>query len=248
VKPQTDPLRARADELQQGPQIFAVKLNMNVASFPDPLPAARGALLTFGVPSPKRSATLQPVNIVVTVEGPAGPARDALVGLIDRAYLEGLLNKPLPEVAASKKRIENNIAQAASSPPLAIASSVPLAPAPAAATPARAAHAPAAAPAEVAAPSAAAASDNAAAATSAASSAGQRSANAAPCPTPSRTASSSDAQRSGSQVGAEVGGAVVGGGWGRSIGANVGGVLGALGGSAKKDEPKPANAAADCPR
>jgi hypothetical protein len=45
-----------------------------------------------------------------------------------------------------------------------------------------------------------------------------------------------------------VGGAVLGGGWGRSIGANVGGVLGALGGGAKKEEPKPANAPADCPR
>ncbi len=249
VKPQTNPLRARADELQQGPQIFTVALGMNLARFPEPMPAARGTTLTFGVPSPKLSATLQPVNIVVTVVGPAGPARDALVGLIDRAYLEGLLNKPLPEVAASKKRIDNNIAQASGAPPLAIASSVPLAAASTAVAPAAATAAPAASPATAVAPAAAAASGTAAAAAASAPPPAQRSASAAPCPPPSRTASSSDAQRSGSQVGAEVGGAVLGGGWGRSVGSTVGGVLGALGGSAKKDEPKPATtAAADCPR
>jgi len=248
VKPQTDPLRARADELQQGPQIFLVSLGMNLARFPDPMPAARGATLTFGAPSPKLSATLQPVNIVVKVEGPAGPARDALVGLIDRAYFEGLLNKPLPEVAASKKRIENNIAQAASAPPLAIASSVPLNASSTAVAPAAATASPTAAPAPNAAPAAAAASGSAAAATTSAPPPAQRSANATPCPPSARTANSNDAQRSGSQAGAEVGGAVLGGGWGRSVGASVGGVLGALGGSAKKEEPKPANAAADCPR
>jgi hypothetical protein len=243
VKPQTDPLRVRADELQQGPQIFSVALGMNVVRFPEPLPAARGIRLTFGAPSPKQSASMQPVNIVVTVEGPAGPARDALVGLIDRAYFEGLLNKPLPDVAASRKRIEDNMAQAASASPLAIAGSVP----PAAAAPAAAAAAPAASQVAAAAPAAAAASGTAAA-TTASTPPAQRSANAAPCPPPSRTASSNDAQRSGSQVGAEVGGAVLGGGWGRSVGSSVGGVLGALGGGAKKEEPKPANTAADCPR
>jgi hypothetical protein len=247
VKPQTDPLRARADELQQGPQIFSVSLGMNLARFPEPLPAARGTTLTFGAPSPKLSATLQPVNIVVRVEGPSGPARDALVGLIDRAYLEGLLNKPLPEVEVSKKRIENSIAQAASAPPLAIASSVPLNASSTAAAPATATASPTAAPAPSAAPAAAVATGSTAAATASAPPSAQRSANATPCPPPSRTASSSDAQRSGSQVGGEVGGAVLGGGWGRSIGSSVGGVLGALGGaagSAKKEEPKPA----DCPR
>jgi hypothetical protein len=75
-----------------------------------------------------------------------------------------------------------------------------------------------------------------------------------PCPAPSRAASTTttagtDAARTGRDVGGEVGGAILGGGWGRSIGASVGGALGALGGSAKKDETKPAaTAAADCPR
>jgi hypothetical protein len=242
VKPQTDPLRARADELQQGPQMFQVSLAMNVARFAEPLPAARGTAVTFGVPSPKLSASLIAVNIVATVTGPAGPARDALVGLIDRAYFEGLLNRPLPEVAASIRRIDNNIAQAASAAPLAVASSVPLNAASTAVVPAATAASPTAAPAPGVAPAAAA--STASASTTAAAPSAQRSAGTAPCPPPARTASSDEAQRSGSQVGSEVGGAVLGGGWGRSVGASVGGVLGALGGSAKKDEPKPV----DCPR
>lgn len=241
MKPQTDPLRARADELQLGPQMFQVSLTMNVARFPEPLPAARGTTVTFGVPSPKLSASLQAVNIVATITGPAGPARDALVGLIDRGYFEGLLNRPLPEVAASSKRIDNNIAQAASAAPLAVASSVPLNAASTAVAPAAAT---AAAPAPSAAPATAAASGGAAASTASTAPSAQRSAGAAPCPPPARAASSDDAQRTGSQVGSEVGGAVLGGGWGRGVGASVGSALGALGGSAKKDEPKPA----DCPR
>ena len=56
VKPQTDPLNARADTLQQGPQLFSVGLGMNVRSFGDPLPPERGLRITFGVPSPKQSA------------------------------------------------------------------------------------------------------------------------------------------------------------------------------------------------
>jgi hypothetical protein len=244
VKSQTDPLNTRADELQQGPQIFQVSLAMNVARFPEPMPAARGTMVTFGVPSPKLSASLQAVNIVATITGPAGPARDALVGLIDRAYFEGLLNRPLPEVAASTRRIDNNIALAANAAPLAVASSVPLNAASAAVAPAAATASPTAAPAPRAAPAAAGASGGAAAPTASTAPSAQRSASTAPCPPPARTASSDEAQRSGSQVGTEVGGAVLGSGWGRGVGATVGGVLGALGGSAKKDEPKPT----DCPR
>lgn len=247
VKPQTDPLRARADELQQGPQVFDVSLGLNVARFPEPVAAARGVQFSFGAPSPKPNPALMPANAVVTIQGPAGPARDALVGLIDRAYVEGLLNKPLPEVATSLKRIEANRAQAASAPPLTIASSVPLAagstttaPAAAAATAAAATAAAAtAAAATGSAPSTGPAGSSPATTAAAPAPAG---ANAAPCPPPARTASSSDGQRTGSQVGAEVGAVL--GGLGRSIGSSVGGMLGGLGGGAKKDEAKPA----DCPR
>jgi hypothetical protein len=235
VKPQTDPLRARADEFQQGPQLFAVSIGMNVARLPESIPAARGAVLSFGPASPRQSATLQPVNVVVTVEGPAGPARDALVGLVDRAYLEGLLGRPLPEVAGSKQRIDGNIARAAAAAPLAIAGSAP------GTVPASSAVSPAGAP-------AAAASNPGGAAAAALAPPAPRGTGAAPCPPAQSAQAPADGARGGRDVGAEVGGAVLGGGWGRGIGASVGGVLGALGGSAKKDEPTPASAAADCPR
>lgn len=229
VRPQTDPLRARMDELQQGPQLFSVTIGMNVARFPEA--GANAQLMSFGAPSPRLSAALQPQNIVVRVDGPAGPARDALAALIDRAYLQGLLGKPLPDVAASKARVAAAIAQAAGAPPLAIASTVP------ATMPATASAPGAPAPAPSASPTVPAPAAGAAPTASAAS----------PCPPPTRSAQS-DAARTGGQVGADVGGAVLGGGWGRNVGSAVGGALGALGGGAKKDDSKPASAATDCPR
>jgi hypothetical protein len=243
VKPQTDALSERADRLQAGQQTFTVALTMNVQRFAEPTAASE--VITLGAPSANRSGSLRARNLVVEVKGPAGPTRDAIVTLIDRAYLQSLLDAPLPDVAASRQRIDANIARAASAPPLAIASTVPLnASAASAATVPAAAGAGAAAATTAASAPAAKASSATAPATSTAQS---------PCPPPSGTASgstttSSDAVRTGRDVGGEVGGAVLGGGWGRGIGASVGGVLGALGGSAKKDEPTPASAAADCPR
>jgi hypothetical protein len=240
VKPQTDALNERADRLQAGMQTFTVALNMNVQRFAEATPASE--VITLGAPSANRSASLRGRNVMVEVKGPAGPTRDAVVTLIDRAYLQSLLDAPLPDVAASRQRVDANIARAASAPPLAIASTVPLN-----ASSASAPTAPAAATVP------AAAGVGAAAAATAASAPATTTAQS-PCPPPSRTASgattaSNDAARTGRDVGGEVGGAILGGGWGRSIGASVGGALGALGGSAKKDETKPAaTAAADCPR
>ena len=244
VKPQADPLRARADELQQGPQTFSVALGMNAKTF-EPLAPERGQRITLGTPSPKQSASLQPVNIVVTVEGPAGPARDALVSLIDRDYLAGLIGKPLPDVATSQKRIESNVARAAAAPALSVASSVPLGAA-GATPPGGESAAPAAGTATAAAAATTGAAAGAAASTPRAAAPASTTAQA-PCPPPNRTASASnDAQRTGSQVGGEVGGAVLGGGWGRSVGSAVGGALGALGGS--KPQQAPPQQPADCPR
>jgi hypothetical protein len=246
VKPQTDALNERADRLQAGQQTFTVSLRMNAQRFAEATPASE--VITFGVPSATRSGSLRGRNVVVEVKGPAGPTRDAVVALIDRTYLQSLIDAPLPDVAASRQRIEANIARAASAPPLAIASTVPLN-ALSTAAPAAAVVVPAAA------------SASAAAATTAAAPAAQSSSAAAPaattaqnpCPPPGRAAggtaaAGNDAVRTGRDVGGEVGGAILGGGWGRSVGSSVGGVLGALGGGAKKDEPKPATAAADCPR
>jgi hypothetical protein len=244
VKPQTDALNERADRLQAGQQTFTVALTMNVQRFAEATAASE--VITLGAPSANRSGSLRARNLVVEVKGPAGPTRDAIVTLIDRAYLQSLLDAPLPDLAASRQRIDANIVRAASAPPLAIASTVPLnASAAAAATvPAAAGVGAAAATTAASAPAAQASSATAPPTTTAQN----------PCPPPSRTASgsttaSNDAVRTGRDVGGEVGGAVLGGGWGRGIGASVGGVLGALGGSARSDEPKPAaTAAADCPR
>jgi hypothetical protein len=243
VKPQTDALSERADRLQAGQQTFTVALTMNVQRFAEATPSSE--VIAFGAPSANRSASLRPRNVVVEIKGPAGPTRDAIVGLIDRAYLQALIDAPLPDVPVSRQRVEANIARAASAPPLAIASTVPLnASAAAAVTVPAAAGVGAAAATTAASAPAAQASSATAPATSTAQS---------PCPPPSGTASgstttSSDAVRTGRDVGGEVGGAVLGGGWGRGIGASVGGVLGALGGGAKKDAPTPASVAADCPR
>lgn len=222
VRAQTDPLRARADELQQGPQLFTVRLQMNVERFPAANEGGPGVALTFGSPSPKRSAALLPQNIIVLVDGPDSPARAALVNAIDKAYLQSLIGQPTPDVSASRARIEKTNAQAASiapQSPAAVSSS---------------------------ASSSNASSSNAAAATPQAPVGGvTRSASTAipPCP-PARSASASEGARTGSQVGADVGGATLGGGWGRGVGSSIGGVLGAIAGGAKKQEPAPA----DCPQ
>jgi len=226
VKPQTDPLRARADQLQQGPQQFDVRLQMNAERFPS---AGEAMLLTFGKPSPKRSATLRAENIVVSVTGPDGPARAALVKLIDTAYLQSLVGEPLPDLAASKARIERVNAQASGAQPLAIAPTATSG----SAAPAAAATAATASPIAPAAP------------TAAPPAAAARSSGGAPCPPAASAQAGGDAARTGSQVGAEVGGAALGGGWGRNVGSAVSGVLGAIGGAAKKTEPA---APADCSR
>ncbi len=221
LKPQTEPLREQADKLQQGPELFTIRLVMNAERFDT---ARDGAVLThFGQPSPRRSAALRPLNISVSIEGPDGPARRALVDALDRGHLQSLIDKPLPDVAASTARI----AQLAAVVPAPVPSVVD----------GQAASGSAAAPvATVAAPAVRAATANPPAS------------NASPpanCPPAPRTAAA-DGPRGAAQAGAEVGGAVLGGGWGRQVGGAVGGVLGALGG-AKKPTPAASAAAADCP-
>jgi hypothetical protein len=142
VRAQTAPLRSQADELQQGPQMLSVSLRMNTTSFPQA--GANAEVVTFGTPSAKRSAGLVVHNIVVTVGGPDGPARRALLEAVDRNYLQSLIGKAPPEVAASQARIA---AVAAAAPPPAVQPSVGVAAAaaPAAATAGAAAAAAAAA-------------------------------------------------------------------------------------------------------
>lgn len=102
VKSRTDVLRAQAKRLESYPQELAVRLAMNLERFPESAPT----VATFGMPSAGRSTGLAVHNVVMAVEGPEGAARQALFEAVDQAYLQGLIGQPLPEVEASKARVE----------------------------------------------------------------------------------------------------------------------------------------------
>jgi hypothetical protein len=102
VKSQADLLRAQAKRLETFPQELTVRLAMNVERFPEAGPTTA----TFGVASARRSEGLRVHNVMVLVEGPEGPARQALFDAVDKDYVRGLVGQPLPDVAASKARAE----------------------------------------------------------------------------------------------------------------------------------------------
>lgn len=108
VKSRTDVLRAQAKRLESYPQELVVRLAMNVERFPE----SNATVATFGAPSARRSGGLAVHNVVVAVEGPDGAARQNLFDAVDKAYLQGLIGQPLPEIEASKARAE----QAAQAP------------------------------------------------------------------------------------------------------------------------------------
>jgi hypothetical protein len=97
VEPQTAPLKAQRDALNPGMQTFLVKIEMNAwhLDSPDGLNwgAAKRDGATFGAAVG---------NVVVTVQGPAGPARTALLASFDREGLQGLVGKPLPTLPRSE--------------------------------------------------------------------------------------------------------------------------------------------------
>lgn len=102
MKPKTDQLRAQAKRFESYPQELAVRFGMNMERFPE----SGATVATFGVPSASKSGGLAVHNVVIAVEGPEGPARQALFEAVDKAYLQGLIGQPLPEVEASKARAE----------------------------------------------------------------------------------------------------------------------------------------------
>lgn len=108
MKSRTDVLRAQAKRLESYPQELVVRLAMNVERFPE----SNATVATFGAPSARRSGGLAVHNVVVAVEGPDGAARQNLFDAVDKAYLQGLIGQPLPEIEASKARAE----QAAQAP------------------------------------------------------------------------------------------------------------------------------------
>ncbi len=103
VKSRTDVLRAQAKRLESYPQELVVRLAMNVERFPE----SNATVATFGAPSARRSGGLAVHNVVVAVEGPDGAARQNLFEAVDKAYLQGLIGQPLPEIEASKARAEH---------------------------------------------------------------------------------------------------------------------------------------------
>lgn len=102
VKPKTDELRVHAKRLESYPQELAVRLGMNMERVPE----SSATVVTFGAPSPSKSGGLAVHNVVMAVEGPEGAARQSLFEAVDKAYLQGLVGQPLPEVEASKAKAE----------------------------------------------------------------------------------------------------------------------------------------------
>lgn len=102
-----------------------VRLTTNVAKLPA---SANVPFAAYGAASPRHSADFKVNNVVWAVMGPETRLRQALADAIDRAYVQSLVGKPLPTVAASE-------AFAARAVPVTVAGT---APAPAAAVPASA--------------------------------------------------------------------------------------------------------------
>lgn len=229
VRPQVEPLRAEEKRLETFPQEFVVYIQANVARPPSPVSDLQRDVLVFGAPAPQRSAGFRILNVVVEVRGPQGPARKALLDSIDTAWLQGLIGKPPPEVAAS----EANATRLASLPPAQVAAvpSTTLV-----AVPAR--GAPTAAP-QPNQPPAATQGSPAPAATQASPAPAAPPVATAPPPAPTQAGTPAPncpppASQQGGQAanaGAAIGGAMLGGGFGRSIGGMIGGAVGAVTGS-----------------
>jgi hypothetical protein len=219
VEPQVAPLRDQAYALSTSPQQFSVTIKVNPPEW-DLRPEGNLRIASFGPMLKTPGAGLGVKQVAVLLRGPDGPAKDALFAAVDQDYLRGLLNTPLPPVAASGERATR---VAVVTVPLEASGSLAQAGTGGGAS---------AGTGEAA---AATAAGTAVAATAAATTAG---AAKPKCPAPAGGSGAEGA----SAAGAEVGGAVLGGGYGRNVGRTIGGALGALGslgGSKKKDAAPP---------
>ncbi len=223
VRPELDVLNAERKRLESFPQSLTVTLGVNARELPrseDPGQPQRPLAWSAGSPAPGRSIGLRVHNVVATVDGPPGPARQAVFDAIDRAWLQSLLGKAPPDIEASEAQATKTAAR----PPAPVAAVAP--------TTVRAASAPAAAPSAVPAParSAAPAPSPSPAAPSPSAAAPPPVVTAPPVPAPAANCPPVGAQSSGqaANVGAAIGGAVLGGGFGRNIGSMLGGAVGAV--------------------
>jgi hypothetical protein len=217
---------------------FDVRVAVNLRQPPQPGSTPKGDYGAWGTPTTVRSADLKVHNVAFGVNGPEGPARKALLDLVDTAWLQALVGRALPEVAASEaqaaKQVERaKVAVAAPAP-------APSAPPAAAPMPPAASPAPPAAPAVPAAPPAAGPASPAAPPTAGGTpapvAASPAPAPAAPAPAPAPAPAAGCPPRAdggqAASAGAAIGGAVLGGGFGRNLGSMIGGAVGAVAGSA----------------
>lgn len=228
VKPELNALEAEKDRLAPFPQTHQVLVQLNQRTLEPAADTRTARVWSAGVPAPELGAGLRVRNVQLKVNGPPGPVRDALFESVDRAWLQSLVDRGLPELDASRAQL----AKMAARPPAPVAAVAPTT-VRAAAQPAAPAAAAVAAPA----PSAPASSAPAPAAPAPAAPAPAASAPAAPpvasappasappanCPPPAAQQSHQAAN-----VGATIGGAVFGGGFGRNLGGMIGGAVGAV--------------------
>lgn len=100
VKAQTDELDKRRIAIDLVGQRVEIVVGMNHKR----LPGARADNTSgaWGAASPGQSTGLKVHNVSFAVNGTEGPLRQALAAAIDRAYLQGLVGKPLPAEAQSE--------------------------------------------------------------------------------------------------------------------------------------------------
>lgn len=100
VKPRLDELHQRRTAIDLASQRVEIVLGINLQRLPGTPAADTGG--AWGAASPGKSAELKVHNLVFSVNGTAGPLRQALAAAVDRAYLQSLLGKPLPSEAQSE--------------------------------------------------------------------------------------------------------------------------------------------------
>jgi hypothetical protein len=227
VKPELESLKAERARLESFPQTIDLRIEMNARALPPAgAPGAQARTWSTGSPAPQRSAGLQVRNLVVTVGGPPGPARDAVFESIDTGWLQSLVGKAPPEIEASEARA----AAVAARPRATVAAVAPTqVTASAATTPSAssAAASPAASPeASPGAPSAT--SPAPPAVPPAVSPAAPPVATAPPAQAPKCPPTAGPQAGQAASVGATIGGAVFGGGFGRSLGNMIGGAVGTV--------------------
>lgn len=81
---------------------YDVRITVNMRQPPPSGSTPKGDDGAWGTPTATRNADPKVHNGAFGVNGPEGPARKALLDLVDTAWLQALVGRPLPEVGASE--------------------------------------------------------------------------------------------------------------------------------------------------